>query len=423
LFLVGQGVTLFGTMIAGHAITWYVTLREQSGTLLTLFAAATMVPMALASPFGGVWADRYNRKYLINLVDGAIALVTLAMALAFSAGFEWISLLFVCAVIRGLGQGIQMPAVTALIPDIVPPEHLVKVNGFNASIQSLSMFASPMLAAALLSFFPIQVLMYLDVVTAAVGIAIVMLFVHTHKGMRRPERELAQDQPSFWRELRAGLAYIRHHPFALAFTAIGIAFAILATPASLLTPLQVTRQFGADAWRLGAIEVAYAVGMMAGGVVIGMWGGFKNRAGTMALASVLFGGGVVGLGVLGNFWVYIGVMAFVGISMPIFNAPSMAVMQARIDPNFMGRVFSVLTMTGALAMPFGMVVFGPLADRVDIRWLLVITGIAIAALALVFRFNRAVREAGMPIEAVESGEAQDPRDPGAPSESGEPAEV
>ncbi|MDR0432463.1 MAG: MFS transporter [Bifidobacteriaceae bacterium] len=402
LFLTGQAITLFGTMITGHAITWYVTLRAQSGSLLTLFAVATMVPMALASPFGGVWADRYNRKYLINLVDGAIALVTLAMALAFSAGFEWISLLFVCAVVRGLGQGIQMPTVTALIPDIVPAEHLVKVNGFNASIQSLSMFASPMLAAALLSFFPIQVLMYLDVVTAAIGISIVGFFVHTHTGMRRHRAEATQGKPGFWPELRAGLSYIRHHAFALAFTVIGIVFGVLASPASLLTPLQVTRQFGADPWRLGAIEVAFAIGMLAGGVVMGIWGGLKNRAATMALASIMFGGGVIGLGVLGNFWVYLSFMAFVGVSMPIFNAPSMAVMQSRIDPDFMGRVFSVLTMTGALAMPAGMVVFGPMADAVDIRWLLIGTGIAILSLALVFRFNKAVREAGRPPEPTKA---------------------
>ncbi|MDR0417780.1 MAG: MFS transporter [Propionibacteriaceae bacterium] len=394
-FLVGQAITLFGTMITGHAITWYVTLQTQSGTLLTVFAVATMAPMALSAPFGGVWADRYNRKYLVNLVDAAIALVTLAMALLFSAGFQWIGLLLVCAVVRGLGQGIQMPTVTALIPDLVPPEQLVRVNGFNSSIQSLSLFASPLLAAALLSFFPIQTLMYLDVATAAVGIAIVFFCVHTHKGLRRPRAATGDERPGFWGELKAGLAYIRRRPFALAFTVIGVVFSLLATPAALLTPLQVTRQFGADPWRLGAIEVAFAAGMMAGGVVMGVWGGFRNRSTTMAFACLCYGGGVVGLGLMGNFWVYLAFVAFVGVTMPMFNAPSMAVVQARIDPAFMGRVFSVLTMTGGLAMPAGMVVFGPLADAVDIRWLLVGTGAAVVCLAAVFVANRTVREAGL----------------------------
>ncbi|MDR1087863.1 MAG: MFS transporter, partial [Coriobacteriales bacterium] len=363
LFLVGQAITLFGTMITGHAISWYVTLQTQSGLVLMLFSVAMMVPMAVASPLGGVWADRYNRKYLINLVDAIIAGVTLVMALLFSAGIEWLGLLLFCTLVRGLGQGIQMPTVTALLPDIVPASQLVRVNGFNSAIQSLSMFASPMLAAALLTFFPIQILMYLDVVTAAIGIAIVFLFVHTHRGWRRhpaavPEAavpevaaaetavpevtaaEAAAPQTGFFSEFKAGLRYMKTHHFIMAFMLMGIIFNIFATPPAMLTPLQVTRDFGADAWRLGAIEVAFSVGMMLGGVVIGMWGGFKNRSYTMALSTLLFGLGTIGLGLLGNFWVYLACMAFAGLTMPLFNAPMMAVLQEKIEPDFMGRVFS-----------------------------------------------------------------------------------
>ncbi|MDR1014892.1 MAG: MFS transporter [Coriobacteriales bacterium] len=445
LFLVGQAITLFGTMITGHAISWYVTLQTQSGTVLTLFTVAMMVPMALSSPLGGVWADRYNRKYLINLVDGAIALVTLVMALFFSAGFEWLGLLFVCVVIRGFGQGIQMPTVTAILPDIVPPDQLVRVNGFNASIQSLSMFASPMIAAALLTFFPIQILMYIDVVTAAIGIAIVFFFVHTHKGMRRiPGASAtagaaaggggaavgagaagaaagiaaagAPDRPGFLSEFKAGLRYMWRNPFILAFTLLSIVFSILATPPSFLTPLQVVRDFGADPWRLGAIEVAFAVGMMAGGVLIGIWGGFKNRTWSMALATTLFGAGTIGLGLLGNFWVYLGCMLFVGITLPVFNAPSMAILQARVDPDYMGRVFSVSMMAGSLAMPVGMVVFGPLADVVSIDWLLVGTGAGIMLLGACVVASRTLRQAGLlpepPIGTpVEMPDGETPADP------------
>jgi DHA3 family macrolide efflux protein-like MFS transporter len=434
LFLVGQAITLFGTAISGHAITWYVTLQTQSGTILMLFSVATMVPMALSSPIGGVLADRYNRKYLINLVDGAIALVTLVMAIFFSAGFEWLSLLFVCAIMRGLGQGIQMPTVTAIIPDIVPPEQLVRVNGFNSTIQSLSLFASPMLAAALLSFFPIQVLMYLDVVTAVIGIAIVFIFVHTHKGMRRtPAPSLpaapAGVQPTrtgFLHEFKEGLRYILAHPFALAFIAVAIIFSLLATPVSILTPLQVTRDFGADPWRLGAIEVAFALGMMGGGVLIGIWGGFKNRSYTMALATLAFGLFTAALGILENFWLYLGCMALAGISMPIFNAPSMAVLQARVDADFLGRVSSVFMMVGSLAMPFGMLVFGPVSDIISIDWLLIGTGIAIIPLALAFILHPVIREAGIlpePAPGIDPAELAEGAPGVDPTEGTDPAEL
>jgi DHA3 family macrolide efflux protein-like MFS transporter len=416
-------------MITGHAISWYVTLETQSGTILTAFTVATMVPMALSSFFGGVWADRYNRKYLINIVDGAIALITLVMALFFSAGIQWLGLLIICMVARGFGQGIQMPAVGALLADIVPPAELVRVNGFNASIQSLSMFASPMIAAALLTFLPIQMLMYVDVVTAAIGITIVSLCVHTHKGMRRPASLAARADAAvpdgaaaaagvaavpdgaaaagaaaagaaptrgsgFFGEFRAGLKYMLSHRFILMLTLISVIFSIVATPPALLTPLQVTRDFGADPWRLGAIEVAYAVGMMAGGVLIGIWGGFKNRTYSMAFATICFGLGSVGLGLLGNFWVYLACMAFVGVIMPIFNAPCMAILQTRIDPDYMGRVFSVSMMAGSLSMPVGMLIFGPLADVISIDLLLIVSGVLMAPIALTFLVSRSLRKAG-----------------------------
>jgi DHA3 family macrolide efflux protein-like MFS transporter len=439
-FLIGQALTLFGTMITGHAISWYVTLQTQSGTILTAFTVAMMLPMALSSFFGGVWADRYNRKYLINIVDGIIALVTLVMALLFSAGIQWLGLLIVCVIARGFGQGIQMPTVTALLADIVPAEELVRVNGFNASIQSLSMFASPMIAAALLTFFPIQILMYVDVVTAAIGISIVFFFVHTHRGMRRPtapvaaiapdaapaltpalagvatatadadavDRERGAEEgvlgqrPGFLGEFKAGIRYMFSHRFVLVLTLISVIFSILMTPPALLTPLQVTRDFGTDAWRLGAVEVAFAVGMMAGGVLIGIWGGFKNRTHSMALATACFGLGSVGLGLLGNFWLYLACMLFVGMISPLFNAPCMAILQTRIEPDYMGRVFSVSMMAGSLAMPVGMLIFGPLADFITIDLLLIIAGILMTPLVIIFLTSRSLRAAGALPELPES---------------------
>jgi len=407
LFLVGQAVTLFGTMITGYAISWYVTLQTQSGIVLMLFTIALMVPMAVASPLGGVWADRYNRKYLINFVDAVIALVTLVMALLFSAGIQWLGLLFVCMLVRGFGQGIQLPAVSAILPDIVPADQLVRVNGFSSAIQSLSTFASPMAAAGLLSFFPVQALMYVDVATAVIGISIVFFCVRTHRGWRRSAALSATDsnadvelaastpKPGFFSEFTAGLRYMRHRKFILAFLVIGIVFNVFAVPAAFLPPLQVVREFGADAWRLGAVEVVFSVGMMLGGVIVGVWGGFKNRTFTMASASLAFGLGAVGLGILNSFWIYLACMGVIGIIMPFFNSPMSAILQEKTDPDFMGRVLSVFMMIGSLTMPLGMAFFGPLADLVPIDWLLIVGGIGMSCASVCLVAVRVTREAGV----------------------------
>lgn len=146
LFLSGQTITLFGSSIVQYAISWHITLTTQSGIMLTIATLCGFLPQLLISLFAGVWADRYNRKLLILLSDGMIAIFTALLACAFSLGVTDIWLLFVISAIRSVGTGIQTPAVNAFIPDIVPKEHLMRVNGFNSSINSIMMLLSPVVA-------------------------------------------------------------------------------------------------------------------------------------------------------------------------------------------------------------------------------------------------------------------------------------
>lgn len=151
-------------MLVQYAITWYITLETQSGVWMTLFTCASLLPMVIISPFAGVWADRYNRKYLINISDSVIAVTTLILAILFLLGYDNMWLMLIVVIVRGFGQGVQSPAVSALIPQIVPQEHLMRVGGIQTTVQSLTMFASPMLAGALLTFFPMEYIFLLMLV-------------------------------------------------------------------------------------------------------------------------------------------------------------------------------------------------------------------------------------------------------------------
>jgi DHA3 family macrolide efflux protein-like MFS transporter len=127
-------------------------------------------------------------------------------------------------------------------------------------------------------------------------------------------------------------------------------------------------------WRLTAIEIAFSVGMLIGGIIIASWGGFKNRIVSMAVATFLLGLFTIGLGLVPVFWIYIGLMVVTGVVIPLFNTPATVLIQETVDPNYMGRVFGVMAMIYSSMMPLGMVIFGPLADYVAIEWLLIFTG-------------------------------------------------
>ncbi|EOS57159.1 MFS transporter, DHA3 family, macrolide efflux protein [Paenibacillus barengoltzii G22] len=392
LFLSSQTISLFGSSLVQYAIMWYITLNTKSGIMMTLYIICGFIPTFLLSPVAGVWADRYNRKWLIMLSDGMIAFATLILALLFLMGYEEAWLLFVMAAIRALGSGVQTPAVGAILPQIVPTDQLTKVNGINGSIQAVIMFVSPIVSAALLTVATIETIFFIDVVTAAIAILTLLLYfrIPTH------QRDSSQKATGYFSDLKEGLAYIGRQAYLKSFFAFMAVFFVLMAPAAFLTPLQVTRTYGEEVWRLTAIEIAFSVGMMAGGGLIAAWGGFKNKVHTMTLATVLMGACTFLLGIVPVFWIYLAFMTLFGVAMPAFNTPTMTMIQEKVDESYLGRIFGVFSMISTSMMPIGMLIFGPIADAIAIEWLLIATGLLILILSIFLRRNQALLEAGKP---------------------------
>ncbi|MED3961012.1 MFS transporter [Niallia taxi] len=393
LFLSSQTISLFGSSLVQYAIMWHITLTTESGMMMTLYIICGFIPTFILSPIAGVWADRYNRKILIVLSDGLIAFATLILAILFIMGFDSIWLLFVMAAIRAFGAGIQTPAVGAILPQVVPKEKLTKVNGVNGSIQAIIMFVSPMVSAALLATTAIEIIFFIDVITAAIAIVTMLSFVKISVHEKAAEKQTT----SYFADFKEGLSYVNSNSFLKSFFVFFAIFFVLMAPAAFLTPLQVTRSFGSDVWRLTAVELAFSIGMIAGGGIIAAWGGFRNKISTMTLASVIMGVCTLTLGIAPSFWLYLIFMGVFGIAMPIFNTPTTVLLQEKISGEYLGRVFGVLGMISTSMMPIGMLIFGPLADIIRIEWLLIGTGLFMLVLTVFLSRNKALIEAGEPV--------------------------
>lgn len=111
------------------------------------------------------------------------------------------------------------------------------------------------------------------------------------------------------------------------------------------------------------------------------------------------------LGITPIFWLYLLCMALTGIALPIFNVPATTLLQQKIDPDFLGRVFGVLGMISSVMMPMGMIFFGPVADIVTIEWLLIGSGLLIFVVGLLMFGNKSLIEAGRP--TVQEGTAKE----------------
>ncbi|AWI11004.1 MFS transporter [Caldibacillus thermoamylovorans] len=390
LFLSSQAISLFGSSLVQYAMMWYITLSTESGVMMTIYIICGFIPTFILSPVAGVWADRYNRKMLIVLSDGLIALATLILAILFFMGFDDIWLLFLMAAIRAFGTGIQTPAVGAILPQIVPKNKLTKVNGINGSIQAIIMFVSPLVSAALLGMATMEIIFFIDVVTATIAIGTLLIF------LKIPLHEKAKDKQttSYLSDFKLDLQYVNSHDFLKKFFLFFALFMVLMAPASFLTPLQVARSFGDDVWRLTSIEIVFSIGMMTGGAIIAAWGGFSNKVKTMGFATVIMGVCTFALGSVPNFWVYLFFMGVFGVAMPILNTPATVLLQEKIEEDYLGRVFGVMGMISTSMMPIGMLIFGPLADMVKIEWLLIGTGAFIMCLSFLLVKNHVLIEAG-----------------------------
>ncbi|MGI6174868.1 MAG: MFS transporter [Christensenellales bacterium] len=391
VFMTSQAISIFGSSLVQYAITWYITLMTQSGIYATLSIICGFLPTFFLAPFAGVWADRYNRKYLIIIADACIALCTLLLAIVYLVGFKAIWLLFVASGIRALGSAVQSPCVGAMLPDIVPEDRLTRVNGINGTLQSAITLASPMLSGVLLGMSSIEVIFFIDVATAALAILVLLLFFRYEYQPKEKDGQAC----AYLGEFKQGLSYILKHRYLRDFFIFSALFFFVAAPVAFLTPLQVARNYGGEVWHLSAIEVAFSVGMIAGGILVSAWGGFKNRIHTMALAGVLMAGCTIVLGTPIVFWIYLAMMTLFGVALPIFHTPAMVLLQEQVESAYMGRVFGIMTMISSSVMPMGMLLFGPIADVIAIEWLLLITGGVLLLITFTLIADKPLVRAGM----------------------------
>ncbi|GGB99414.1 MFS transporter [Cellulomonas carbonis] len=376
LFLSGQTVSLFGSMIVQYAVMWHLTLETRSGTVLAISSVVGFLPQAVVSVFGGVWADRLDRKKLVMGADAVIALTTLALAVLMLNGFDgpddlW--LIYVALAIRSAGAGIQTPAVAALVPQIVPGDQLLRVNGVNATIQAGLALLAPAAAAAVYATSSIVAVFFIDVVTAAVGISLLAV-------LTVPRLVRSGEPVGYFDDLVAGVRYVARHGFVRWFLGLyALVFLLIVAP-SYLTPLLVVRTFGDEVWKLTVNELAFSVGMLLGGAAIAAVGQRLGSRITLVLAStVAFGVLSVLMGVAGWMWLFFGLMFLLGLAVPFFSTPSMTLLQETVEPEMHGRVFGFVGIVMAVAMPLGMAVFGPLADVFTVESILVVAGLALFA--------------------------------------------
>ena len=387
LFLISQCITLFGSMIVQMSIIWYVTLKTSSGGWVAAFTICSYLPQFLISFFAGVWADRYSRKKLIILADGVITVATLVMFLVMpmiSLDSILLSALLAVSIIRSVGAGIQTPAVNAVIPQLVPEEYLMKYNGLNATVQSVVQFAAPAVAGAVLSIGTFRATLFIDILTALVGIGLLSCVL-------LPKQEASNENVSVFSEIKAGIRYSFSDKLIGKILIVYGLYILLCVPAGFMAALLVSRVYGDVYWYLTALELVGFAGMALGGVLMGVWGGFKSRIKTFALGLFVLSLMTIGMGISPYFILYLVLMFVYSIALTMIQTATTTIIQEKADSSMQGRVFGLMGAMYSGFLPIGMAIFGPLADMLPLQGIMVGSGIALVLVTVYLQVKSKVK--------------------------------
>ena len=233
-----------------------------------------------------------------------------------------------------------------------------------------------------------QGILSIDVITALFAI-LPLFFIH----VPQPERNAVNaEKTTVWTDFKAGLRYMLGWPglLIIGLMTVGINFTII--PAFSLLPLMVKDYFGGSAVQLSWVESAMGAGMILGGVLLGIWGGFSRKIFTSLVGLMGMGAGtlILALAPSSSISLAVGGALLVGFMAPMTMGPFFAVIQSTVEPDMQARVFSLLTSVGTGIVPLGLMIAGPVADRVGIQAWFLLAGVLCIFMAVTGLFIPAV---------------------------------
>ena len=309
-----------------------------------------------------------------------------------------LSCLLVMSALRSVGAGIQTPAVNAVIPQIVPKEELMRYNGMNAAMQSLVQFAAPAAAGILLSLGSLRDTLFVDIITAEVGIGIVLCLSFPKEQERLAYTGQTRTSDSVLEDIRKGIRYALMNSGIGKLLTIYGGFVFLSVPAGYLAGLLVSRVFGNGYGYLTAVEVTGFAGMVLGGVIMNVRGSLnrhrRNGGRDIFLPAglVVFGAMAVGMSLIREFLLYLVQMFVYGIALTIVQTSITTMLQEKTELSMQGRVFGMMSSVYSGFMPLGMLVFGAMADKMPLQWIMTGAGAGLAAMGVRGAFSGGNRD-------------------------------
>lgn len=383
----GQAFSQLSSSILQFAIVWYLTDTTKSGMVLSLAMLVGFLPQGVLGLFIGVYIDRFNRKLIMIASDLLIAGASLLLVVASVNGSPSTPLVLTVLLIRAIGTAFHTPTLQAVTPQLVPTEELSKCAGYTQSLQSISMILSPALAAFLYSIWSISAIVLLDVAGAIVACVLVAV---SHIPLHEKAKKKAEK--SVLPEAVEGFQILYQNKGMLGLVLISSLYTVALMPVSALFPLMCMGYFGGTSVHASVVEIVFAIGFLAGSVILGKWGGTKKKITTIMGSYILMAVCLIGSGILPpQAFAWFVVFSFLmGVSGPFYWGMYTPLLQQSFKEEYLGRVMSITGSVRLISGPLALMISGTITEFAgEETWfliagaLVVISTILIAAIPVV----------------------------------------
>lgn len=372
----GQAVSQFSSSILQFAIVWYLTDKTGSALVLSASMLVGFLPQGVLGPFIGVYIDRYNRKKIMIISDLMISLASFLLVIGSWNGFLTTELILVVLLLRSIGSAFHTPCLQAVTPQIVPEKKLTRCSGYSQSLESISQILSPAVAAVLYQSWSLSAIIFLDVIGALIAVFTIVI-------SKIPELDKSEiTKLHVIREAKEGFHILQTNRGILGLVFVSALYTLALMPTSALFPLMSMSYFGGTSTHASIVEVVFSIGLLVGALVLGKWGGTKNRVNTIIGSYSLMCLCLLVSGLLPrNGFIIFAVCTWVmGVSGPFYWGMFTPILQSNFEAKYLGRVMSLTTSMRVICSPIGLGISGVFAEAFGVeKWFLVAGGILLLA--------------------------------------------
>jgi len=354
----GQIISLLGSSLTGFALSIWVYQQTDSVTQFSLPLLSAAIPSILIGPIAGVYVDRWSRRWTMIISDFCAGLCTLLVAWLYINGSLELWHICLTNAFSSILSTFQGLAYSASVTFLVPKDKLARASGITYTGQAISSLAAPTLAVTLLAIIQLQGIIILDFFTLLLALLTLVIVKFPELTVKKEEHT---EQESFLDKLTYGWKYFLQRPGLLGLLVLVALCNFLVGATQVLdTPLILSF---ASVTTLGIVVSCANAGMVIGGLIMTIWGGWQNQMTTVFISMLAIGLSVIFVGLRPSAILLASANFSLLLAIPIVNSAIQAIYQCKVAPEVQGRVFAFRKSVALATLPLSYFIAGPLADR------------------------------------------------------------